>query len=170
MERKSKRIHRGLIVLEAAAIIGLIIFIVCVSDRPLRKDVTLSELSDAVFSAMSEEGFALSDAMGLRKYYGLDASAYEDMQLYLPASNMDAAELLIVVMKDESQGDALEAAMSKRLDAEKNVFESYGVEQMGILNQAVICVKGRYGLFAVCEDADAVKTAFLYVIEGKSYE
>lgn len=168
MERKAKRIQLRFIVLEAAALIGLIVFIICVTDKPVREDVTLQGLSDAVLSAISgEEGFAPSDAMGFRKYYGLDANEYENVLLYLPTSNMDAAELLIVVMQDENQSEALEAAMNERLEQQKKVFESYGVEQMGILNQAVIYVKGRYALFAVCTNADEVKTAFLRVIEGK---
>lgn len=169
MERKLKRINITFIVLEVAAVIGLIVFILCVSGKNVREDAALSELSEAVYTVIdSENGFSLSDSMGFRKYYGLDANEYEDMLLYLPASNMDAAELLIVVMRDESQSEELNAAMNKRLEQQKKVFESYGVEQMGILNQAVICVRGRYGLFAVCEDADEVKTAFLRVIQGRA--
>jgi hypothetical protein len=117
-------------------------------------------------SALGEqEGCAQADAMGLRKYYGLDANDYEDVLLYLPSSNMDAAELLLVVMKDEDQAEAVLDAMNSRLEQQKKAFEGYGVEQMGILNQAVICVEGRYGLLAVCENADGVKSAFDGVIE-----
>lgn len=169
MERKLKRINITFIVLEVTAVIGLIIFIVCVSGKNVREDVTFSELSEAVYAVVDgENGFSLSDAMGFRKYYGLDANEYEDILLYLPSSNMDAAELLIVIMRDESQSEELNAAMNKRLEQQKKVFESYGVEQMGILNQAVICIEGRYGLFAVCEDADNVKAAFKQVIEEVS--
>lgn len=168
MEQKARGINIVFIILEAIAVIGLVVFIICVSGKDVREDVALPELSEAVnFALDSENGFSQSDAMGFRKYYGLDANEYEDVLLYLPVSNMDAAELLIVVMQDENQSEALEAAMKERLEQQKKVFESYGVEQMGILNQAVICIKGRYGLFAVCEDADEVKTAFLRVIQGK---
>ena len=165
MRHGAKAIHRGLIVLEAAALLGLVMFIFCTSKRPVRDDVRFSELSEAVLAAVrQEEGYQLSDSAGLRKYYGLDANAYEGVLLYLPASNMDAAELLLVVMQEESQAQALEAAMNERLEQQKKVFESYGVEQMGILNRAVICVEGRYGLFAVCQDADAAREAFENVI------
>lgn len=168
MEKGIKNINIRFILLEAAALIGLVVLIVCISPRAVRDDADLAELSEAVFSAIKDEnGFSQSDAMGLRKYYGLDANEYEDMMLYLPASNMDAAELLIVVMQNESQAEELETAIHERLEQQKKVFESYGVEQMGILNRAVVCIRGRYALFAVCADADIAKEAFLRVIEGK---
>lgn len=162
----TKRVNVGFVIVELLAVVSIIVFIACVSEGPVREDVTLAELSETALSAMeTEEEFSLADSQDLRKYYGLDASEYEDVLLYLPSSNMDAAELLIVVMEDESQADEMEEAMNERLETQKQAFESYGVEQMGILNQAVICVKGRYGLFAVCSDADAVKAAFLDTVE-----
>ncbi len=162
----AKRVNKGFVIVEVVAFLSIIVFIVCVSDRPVKTEVTMSEISDAVFAAMeTEESFSEADSQDLRKYYGLEANEYEDVLLYLPSSNMDAAELLIVVLTDESQGDELEEAMNDRLETQKNAFESYGVEQMGILNQAVICVEGRYGLFAVCSDADEVKAAFKSAVE-----
>jgi hypothetical protein len=168
MERKTKKIHYGLIALEVTAFLIVVLFIWWVMPKTVRDDVDMEELSTSVLSALGEqEGCAQADAMGLRKYYGLDANDYEDVLLYLPSSNMDAAELLLVVMKDEDQAEAVLEAMNSRLEQQKKAFEGYGVEQMGILNQAVVCVEGRYGLLAVCENADGVKSAFDSVIEEK---
>jgi cytidylate kinase len=91
--------------------------------------------------------------MALRKYYGLDAAELTDFSLCLPSSNMDAAELLIVVMQDESQAESVRKAMETRLANQIGVFESYGVDQMRLLNQAEIITEGRYAVFICAENS-----------------
>ena len=143
------------ILLEIASVLIFILFIILISDKPVREDVSLAELSDSIERLEENSAWKESDAQGLRKYNGLSAVEYEDFLLYLP------------VMKDESQASEVKAAMESRLKNQKNVFESYGVDQMKLLNNAVISVKGRYALFAVCEQAENVEKSFISVMEGK---
>lgn len=148
------RTHIFLILAEAAAAVFILAAVIMTSGRRVRDDVTLSELETAVFREIGEENaFAPRDAMALRKYYGLDAAELTDFSLCLPSSNMDAAELLIVVMKDESQAENIRKAMETRLANQIGVFESYGVDQMRLLNQAEIITEGRYAVFICAENA-----------------
>ena len=146
--RTTDRTHIFLILAEAAAAVFILAAVILTSGRRVRDDVTLSELETAVFREIGEENaFAPRDAMALRKYYGLDAAELTDFSLFLPSSNMDAAELLIVVMQDESQAESIRKAMETRLANQIGVFESYGVDQMRLLNQAEIITEGRYAVF-----------------------
>jgi cytidylate kinase len=148
------RTHIFLILAEAAAAVFILAAVILTSGRRVREDVTLSELETAVFSEIGEgNAFSPRDAMALRKYYGLDAAELTDFSLCLPSSNMDAAELLIVVMKDESQEENIQKAMETRLANQIGVFESYGVDQMRLLNQAEIITEGRYAVFICAENA-----------------
>ena len=152
--RTTDRTHIFLILAEAAAAVFILAAVILTSGRRIRDDVTLSELETAVFSEIGEgNAFSPRDAMALRKYYGLDAAELTDFSLCLPSSNMDAAELLIVVMPDESQAESVRDAMETRLENQIGVFESYGVDQMRLLNQAEIITEGRYAVFICAENA-----------------
>ena len=152
--RTTDRTHIFLILAEAAAAVFILAAVILTSGRRIRNDVTLSELETAVFSEIGEgNAFSPRDAMALRKYYGLDAAELTDFSLCLPSSNMDAAEFLIVVMKDESQAENIRKAMETRLANQIGVFESYGVDQMRLLNQAEIITEGRYAVFICAENA-----------------
>ena len=152
--RTTDRTHIFLILAEAAAAVFILAAVILTSGRRIRNDVTLSELETAVFSEIGEgNAFSPRDAMALRKYYGLDAAELTDFSLCLPSSNMDAAELLIVVMKDESQAENIRKAMETRLANQIGVFESYGVDQMRLLNQAEIITEGRYAVLICAENA-----------------
>ncbi len=151
---KSGRTHMLLILAETAAAIFILAAVILTSGRHIRDDITLAELETAVFSELGEgNAFSPRDAMALRKYYGLDASEMEGFCLCLPSSNMDAAELLIVVMKDQSQTEIVKNAMETRLKNQIGVFESYGVDQMRLLDQAEIITEGRYAVFICAENS-----------------
>ena len=151
---KSDRTHMLLILAETAAAIFILAAVILTSGRHIRDDITLEELETAVFSELGEgNAFSPRDAMALRKYYGLDASEMEGFSLCLPSSNMDAAELLIVVMKDQSQTEIVKNAMETRLKNQIGVFESYGVDQMRLLDQAEIITEGRYAVFICAENS-----------------
>ena len=152
--RTADRTHICLILAEAAAAVFILAAVILTSGRRVRNDVSLPELEKAVFSELGEENaFAPRDAMALRKYYGLDAAELSDFSLYLPSSNMDAAELLIIVMQDQSQAERIRAAMETRLKNQIGVFESYGVDQMRLLNQAELITEGRYAIFICAENS-----------------
>ena len=98
----------------------------------------------------------------LRRLYGLNPSDYEEIVLYYPASNMGVEELLLVKLNDTAQTETVEAAVEARLAAQKQSFDGYGVEQTALLNNnAVTEVRGRYVLFAVGVNAQAIRQAFL---------
>ena len=73
---------------------------------------------------------------------------------------MDAEELLIVKLKDTSQAEAVETAINKRLETQKNSFEGYGIEQYDLLEKHVLDVQGNYILYVVHTDAAKADQAF----------
>ena len=167
-KKKRDKMQLKFIMLEITAALAFIIFIMVIREKPVRPDAKISEFAEA-FSEIIEDngGWSKAGVQELRKYYGISGEEISDFLIYLPASNMDASELLLVIMKDEEQADSIKKAMEKRLEGQKNVFESYGVDQMKLLNGAVLCIKGRYGLFISSERAKDVEKIFKSVIERK---
>lgn len=143
----------------ATAVLILFIFLCVRSD--VRDDVSINEFKDTLVARSAHpEKMNESGAMKLRALYGLSANDYEETAVYIPVSNMDAQEMLLVRCRSEEQTKEVEAAMKKRIDDLVNLFESYGVEQMGIINKAVVKVKGLYCLYVCDENSTKILSAF----------
>lgn len=166
MNKRQNRICFYLITLELVSAILLAFFIWFVTGDRVKEDVAVQDLENAVLDVLlsDEVYWQKADYEKLREYYGLNANDYEGFCLYVPASNMDAAELLIVKLSDEGQAETVQEAIEKRLENQKGKFEAYGVEQMGILNHAVVIIKEPYILFAVCGESEDLKEAFLNMV------
>ena len=123
------------------------------------------EVAAAVTEKIDMTNMLEGDNKMIKRFYGLDPSAYEACILYYPTTNMMAEELLIVKLADLSQQETVRAAIEARIATQKTTFEGYGVEQFELLsNNAVVEVRGNYVLFVVnSASADALK-AFLAAI------
>lgn len=125
-------------------------------------NVSLEELEAVTAPQLLEGEAQKADERMLRRLYGLNPSDYAEVVLYYPASNMGVEELLLVKLNDTAQAETVEAAIAARLAAQKQSFDGYGVEQTALLNNnAVTEVRGRYILFAVGVNAQAIRQAFL---------
>lgn len=143
----------------AAITVFLLIFLM--GSAP-ETNVSLEELEAVTAPQLLEGEAQKADERMLRRLYGLNPSDYAEVVLYYPASNMGVEELLLVKLNDTAQAETVEAAIAARLAAQKQSFDGYGVEQTALLNNnAVTEVRGRYILFAVGVNAQAIRQAFL---------
>ena len=102
-----------------------------------------------------------ADARTLKRLYGLDKGTYEEFVLYTSTDSMDVKEILLVKTENDSQADAVEQAITKRIEAQRQNFDGYGVEQMKLIGDAEPLVKGNYVFFAISPGAESMKKAFL---------
>lgn len=124
-----------------------------------------AEVAAAVTGQIDMTNMLEGDNTMIKRFYGLDPSAYEACILYYPTTNMMAEELLIVKLSDVSQQETVRAAVEARIATQKNTFEGYGVEQFEMLsNNAVVEVRGNYVLFVVNAASSAARDAFLDAI------
>ncbi len=143
------------------AVVTAFLLIFMVGSAP-NTDVSLQELEAVAVPQLSEGEVQKADGRMLRRLYGLNPSDYAEVVLYYPASNMGVEELLLVKLNDTAQTETVEAAIEARLGAQKQSFDGYGIEQTALLNNnAVTEVRGRYILFAVGVNAQAIRQAFL---------
>lgn len=119
------------------------------------------EVADAVTACMDMENMLEADNQLVKRFYGLDPSAFESCILYYPNTNMMAEEVLIVKLSDMSQQEQVRKACLQRLDTQKTTFEGYGVEQYEMLeNKSIIDVRGNFVLFVVNPNASQAQRAF----------
>ena len=149
------RTHK-LLCTEIVLTVVLIVFIsLCVKGR-VRDDVPLANLKAPLLACLAgAENMKEAGALKLRAFYGLTESDYTEVLLYIPVSNMDAQEMLLVRCASEEQTETVANAMRKRIKDQTGIFESYGIDQMALISKALVDVQGTY-----C----------LYVCDGSSYE
>lgn len=138
----------------------LIGFIISLQSGDKVSDADINDVAQAVIAQLDMSAMQESPHRNFKKFYGLNATDYEGVVLYSPVTNMDAEELLIVKLKDTSQAEAVETAINKRLETQKNSFEGYGIEQYDLLEKHVLDVRGNYILYVVHTDAAKADQAF----------
>lgn len=139
----------------------LIIYIVGLVKEEGTNTVPIATIEEKMLEQISVEGMAKATGQDLKKYYGLNASDYDGVCLYIPDDVMSVSEVLVVKVKDKSQIERIESAMKHRLDTQKTSFEGYGAEQTKLIKSAIVKTKGYYVLLAVSPEAELIENIFL---------
>lgn len=101
------------------------------------------------------------DSKSLKRFYKLNANDYDGVILYTPQSTMDVNEVLMVKVKDESQIQSLEDSIDSRVNYQLESFSGYGPEQCALVDNYELKSKGNFVFFAISENAQQIKEAFL---------
>ena len=80
--------------------------------------------------------------------------------LFMPSSNMQAEEMLIIKLADTQQAKEVRTAIEKRLQTQKNAFDGYAPQQFDLCSRAIIDVRGNYVLFVIHENAAEIDAQF----------
>lgn len=156
----NKRFLLLLHVISIAMVIALAVVIIIFLTKKSGSEKPIEEVSERAVALFENEKAEKSPERILKKYYGLDANDYEGMVLYFPISNMDAEEMLIIKMADESQADEIRAAMEERNATQSSVFDGYAPEQFDLCSNYIIDVQGNYIIYVVHKDAARIDEAF----------
>lgn len=141
-------------------VIGLVYFMVSLQQGTEDSQASVEAVAQSVTAAIDMEAMQEGSNRMLKKLYGLNAGDYEGVMLYMPVTNMDAEEILIVKLKDQSQAESVTAAIHARLETQKTSFEGYGIEQFALLEKHVLDVQGNFIFYGVHEDVSKADAAF----------
>ena len=114
--------------------------------------------------AMDTTGMRQADAQLLRRLYGLNGGELAGWALWTSEDNMAVEELLLAECVSEAQAEQVREALEARRNTQIQNFEGYGPEQVRLLEDSIMEVRGVYVLFVVSEQAREVKDAFLSVL------
>ena len=114
--------------------------------------------------AMDTTGMRQADAQLLRRLYGLNGGELAGWALWTSEDNMAVEELLLAECVSEAQAEQVREALEARRNTQIQNFEGYGPEQVRLLEDSIMEVRGVYVLFVVSEQAREVKDAFLGVL------
>lgn len=143
-----------------ALVLIMIIAIILFIGRRSESSASFSDVKDAVSKVADTAHMELNSERFLKKYFELNAEDYEEILIYTPITNMDANELVLLKLKDASQGEAVKAAIENRIRSQLDIYEGYAPEQVALLDAAIIDDRGNYILYVVGENSEEVDEAF----------
>lgn len=80
--------------------------------------------------------------------------------LYTAESSMSAQEILLVKTKTTEQAEEVKAAVEQRRANRRNDFDGYAPDQVQLLDEAQISVRGKFVFYAVSPKAETYKSVF----------
>ena len=127
----------------------------------VNNDKSADQIENSMKKEVKFEKMEKGDSKSLKRFYKLNANDYDGFILYTPQSTMDVNEVLIVKVKDKSQIESLEDSIDSRINYQLQSFSGYGPEQCALVNDYELKTKGDFVFFAVSENANQIKEAFL---------
>lgn len=143
--------------LMATFLITTVITVGCGVNNDQNVDQIETEMKQEVKFDKMKKG----DSKSLKRFYKLNANDYDGVILYTPESTMDVSEVLIVKVKDKSQIESLEDSIDSRVNYQLQSFSGYGPEQCALVDNYELKSKGNFVFFAISENAQQIKEAFL---------
>ena len=141
------------LVLTIAFVVVLMIY-ASGSSRPFK------EVEDAVSRSLDKSNLTLQDGAAFKREFGLSEADYAGVMYYASEFSISAEEVLVVLVKDESQVQEVTEAIDKQVEARKNDFDGYAPEEVKLLEDAKQSVRGRYIFFAAAPEAEEYLEAF----------
>ena len=139
----------------AGALAGFVAFRL---KKPAPVDADFVKLSEALEERGLTENMVPGTPLELKRRFGLLEDAYPSVLYYAPVTYMNVEELLVVEIRSEAEGDEVVSSIETALDAQKQLFENYGVDQYGYLRDSIVYRNARYVLYAAGANApDAVQ-------------
>lgn len=148
-------------VLKYAVLILIIVYVAVLMQRTGGTTKSYETVEKAVVSVIARDDLEEVNELGFKKSYGLAQADYDGVLLYSSASSMQAEEVLLVKVKDADQMSAVAEAVEERVESQLNDFQGYAPDQVELLNNHVLVVRGDYLFFAVSPKAEQYREAFV---------
>ncbi|MDO4865265.1 MAG: DUF4358 domain-containing protein [Clostridia bacterium] len=144
-----------------ALLAALVVYTLLVVRSTTARNVDFNELAAAMSAAPGVSELEAIDANGFQDRLGIAPEDCEGWLLYGSGDIMNVSELMVVKATDEDARERFESACAARVEAQLNIFRSYGVDQKDLLEDAILWQRGSYVFYGVSENADAWEELFL---------
>ena len=148
------RVMKYVVLVLTIAFVAVLMIYASGSSRPFE------EVEDAVSRSLDKSNLTLQDGAAFKREFGLSEADYAGVMYYASEFSISAEEVLVVLVKDESQVQEVTEAIDKQVEARKNDFDGYAPEEAKLLEDAKQSVRGRYIFFAAAPKAEEYLEAF----------
>ena len=119
------------------------------------------EVAGRVEASLDSGSLSKQSGQELKRYYGLNSADYKGAMLYSSDASISVEEVLLIEAKNEAQTAEIREAVERRIEQRRNDFDGYAPEQVQLLENAQVLVRGRFVFMAVSPDAEQYRTAFV---------
>lgn len=124
------------------------------------------EIGDSVMSQVSTEGLQSFDGERLFSQLGLNSDEFESFVYYGSEDIMDVREILIIVVGENTDPDAVTDLISKKAEEKYSTYKDYDPVASALLEKRVIEADRGAIIYIVHDDAAAGREAFLKCVEA----
>ncbi len=142
-------------------IAALVVFVVLMFVFNTGSSKPFEEVESSIESQIDTSSLVKANDQTFKQDYGLNAADYEGVMLYVSSNYLEAQEILLVEVKNDDQLLEVEEAIDKRIENRRNDFEGYIPEQVLLLDDAIVTIRGNYIFLVISEDAEAYQQAFV---------
>lgn len=126
-----------------------------------KREVSLEEIESNIVNTIKIDNMEKGNQKSLRKIYGINPDDLDEFIIYIPKSNMEVEEMLILKVKNKENIDNIKENIEDRVDRQIKNFDGYGIEQVESLNEYKFKIKDNYILYAVSEKNEEIKELFI---------
>ena len=148
------RVMKYVVLVLIAAFVAVLMIYASGSSRPFE------EVEDAVSRSLDKSNLTLQAGAAFKRKFGLSEADYAGVMYYASEFSISAEEVLVVLVKEESQVQEVTEAIDRQVEARKNDFDGYAPEEVKLLEDAKQSVRGRYIFFAAAPKAEEYLEAF----------
>ena len=153
----------------AALLAALTMLSLCACGGGHSAAVPMADLQQSMLSAapslpeMKSVSDEDADAAGLFAYLSdLDYGKVEHFFLSYSAKGL-ADEIAVIALKDPADADAASASLRHHLKERSQMYGQYQPDQLKRVQDAQLFTQDQYVVLIVCDEADAVKDAFMKI-------
>ena len=121
------------------------------------KEANMDNIRNTLEASVNTEIVKVGTEKDLKKIYNIDSKDIEEFVSYVPKSNMDAEEFLILKVKDEKLVAETKGKIQSRIDKQGENFKNYRPEKYEVIKNAVLENEGRYIIFIISEEDQIIK-------------
>lgn len=94
------------------------------------------------------------------KNYNINPDDVEEGIMKFPMINLQADEVVIIKVKDESKVPVIEEALKSHVDFQLKAFENYVPKNYDLVKNHILKSQGKYILLTISEDAEKIEEIF----------
>lgn len=114
---------------------------------------SFEEVAENIEAGLETDSLTKQNVQALKRYYGLNGADYEGAALYMAEDSISVEEILVVKAKSDRQVHMIRDAARERVNSRKNSLENVSPEQVKVLDEAQVLVRGRFVFFVISENA-----------------
>jgi Domain of unknown function (DUF4358) len=139
----------------------VVVIVIFISAYPVLRvrDLDMNGVRNSLESFKNNETMEEGDIKSLRKLYYINKNQVEDFVSFVPKSNMNANEILVLKVKDEKDIPTTKSGIEERIKKQGESFKNYRPEEYNLIENAILEVEGNNIIFIISKDSSQIKEA-----------